>query len=174
MKKQSLVFVLCAVLACLCVGAAHAGTIAVPVKGVIEANGSVDLSFTFFGRAAGGRELFSVTKTLQVVDNVYYGEVQVPDTLFHGRERVYFEVARPSAPAIALGARSQFTSRDGDVHDRAVTVLGMCSLCFTCGGSFPIFNGAFTNTGTNPSERSSSCSGSVGSVNDSRPFICCQ
>jgi len=153
--------------------AAYAGTVSVPVKGVIDANGSVELSFTFYGRAAGGRELFSATRTLPVADHVYYGEIEVPDTLFHGREKVYFEVARPSAPAIALGARGQFTNRDAGAPNRSVSIQG-CSLCFTCGGTFPVFAGAFTNTGTSPSERGSSCSGSVGSVNDTRPFLCCQ
>jgi len=172
MRKQTFVFVLFALLL-LSVGAAQAGTISVPVKGMIDAQGSVQLNISFFGRASGGRELFAATKTLQVVDNVYYGMVDVPDTLFHGREKVYFEVARPSAPAIALGERAQFTNREGGAPNRSVTLQG-CSLCFTCGGTFSVFQGAFTNTGTGPSERGSSCSGTVSTRSDTRPFLCCQ
>ena len=174
MKKQALVFTLFAVLVVLSLGTAQAGNISVPVKGVIDANGSVQLNITFYGRATGGRELYSVTRTLAVADNVYFGMVDVPDTLFHGREKVYFEVARPSAPAIVIGERAQFTNRDaGSPPQRSVSIQG-CSLCFTCGGTFGVFQGAFTNTGTSPQERGSSCSGSVTSRADTRPFLCCQ
>jgi hypothetical protein len=175
MKKQALVFVLFAVLVCLSMGAAQAGTISVPVKGVIAANGSVQLTFSFYGRAVGGNELFSVTKTLPVSSNIYFGMVEVPDSVFQGRERVFFEVARPSAPAIPLGERAQFTNRDPGAPNRTVTLLG-CSQCFTCGGSFPVFSGAF-NTAASPqvNERGSSCSGAATVARtDVRPFLCCQ
>lgn len=176
MKKQVLVFSLFAVLVVLSLGTAQAGNISVPVKGVIDANGSVDLSFTFYGRAVGGRELFSATKTLQVTNNIYFGMVEVPDTLFNGREKVFFEVTRPSAPAIVLGERAQFTNREaGGPPQRSVSIVG-CSQCFTCGGAFPVFSGAF-NTAASPqvNERGSSCSGAAtASRTDTRPFICCQ
>ncbi len=49
-----------------------------------------------------------------------------------------------------------------------------CSLCFSCGGVFPVFSGSFAGSGANNvTERGSSCSGSLTSRTDSRPFLCC-
>jgi hypothetical protein len=144
----------------------------VPVKGVIDAAGSVELLLTFYDRAVGGREIYSVTRTLPVADNIYFDMVDVPESALRGRLRVFVEVARADTPAIPLGERQQFARRSA-APNRAVSIQG-CSLCFTCGGTFRFFQGAFTNTGTAPQERGSSCSGSVVSRADTRPFLCCQ
>jgi hypothetical protein len=144
---------------------------AVPVKGTIEATGSVELLITIYDREAGGRELYSVTATLPVEMNTYFDMINVPDAIFRGRQTIYVEVARPSAPAIALEARAQFTKPGG--VNKAFAVLG-CSLCYTCGGSYPVFNGAFVTPGVGTQERGKSCSGKVESRLDFRPHLCCQ
>lgn len=148
----------------------------IPVKGIIQEAGSVELLFTIYDREQGGRELYSVTTTVEVEKNTYFGSINVPDELFRGRQTVYIEVARPSAPAIGLEARSQFTKPGGRPAGRAnksVTILG-CSLCYTCGGSYPIFSGAFVTPGLGTKERGRSCSGKVSSTLDFRPHLCCQ
>jgi hypothetical protein len=149
---------------------------AVPVKGAIEATGLVKLLITIYDREIGGNELYSLTATLPVEDNTYFGMINVPNTVFQGRQKVYIEVARPSAPAIALEARSQFMKSGGGStggSDKSFTIRG-CSLCYTCGGSYPIFNGAFVTTGLGTAERGNSCSGNVTSNIDFRPHLCCQ
>jgi hypothetical protein len=46
------------------------------------------------------------------------------------------------------------------------------SLCFTCGGDWPIFAGAFT-TPVAASERGAACFGGFSTLrNDHRPFLC--
>jgi len=51
-----------------------------------------------------------------------------------------------------------------------------CNVCFTCGGDWPIFAGAFhaVNTGLQTFERGSACSGTLHSSNDTNPFLCCK
>ncbi|HSG39522.1 MAG TPA: hypothetical protein VLE27_07765 [Thermoanaerobaculia bacterium] len=144
----------------------------VPIKGTIEGNGPVDLVITIFDRETKGRELYSVTKTLPVYGNTYFGMINVPDGAFRGRQTVYVEVARSSAPAIALEPRAQFT-KPGGPNDKAFTLRG-CSLCFSCGGSYPLFSGAFVTPGAGTSERGRACSGNVTSRIDFRPHLCCQ
>ncbi|HEX7184750.1 MAG TPA: hypothetical protein VF756_23190, partial [Thermoanaerobaculia bacterium] len=132
--------------------------------------------FTVYGREEGGRELYSVIATVPVEENMYFGSINVPDELFRGRRTVYIEAARPSEPALGLEARSQFTKPGGRSAGRAresVSILG-CSLCYTCGGSYPIFSGAFVTPGLGTKERGRSCSGDVSSRLDFRPHLCCQ
>lgn len=148
----------------------------IPVKGTIQAAGPVELLFTIYDREEEGRELYSVTATVEVEENMYFGSINVPDELFRGRRTVYIEAARPSEPALGLEARSQFTKPGGRPAGRAresVTILG-CSLCYTCGGSYPIFSGAFVTPGLGTKERGRSCSGDVSSRLDFRPHLCCQ
>jgi hypothetical protein len=175
MRTSKLAFVVFALLICLA-QVAVAATTSIPVKGRINATGSVDLLITIYDREVGGTELYSMTKTLAIDRGVYFGMVDVPESVMTGRQKVFVELARPSAPAIAIAARSQFAQR-GDAQaaspNKAVSIQG-CSLCFTCGGTFTVFQGAFTTTGTAPQERGSSCSGAVISRTDTRPFLCCQ
>jgi hypothetical protein len=49
-----------------------------------------------------------------------------------------------------------------------------CNICFTCGGDWPIFAGSIRSNPANPTERGSSCSGSLVSRTDSSPFLCCK
>jgi hypothetical protein len=149
---------------------------AVPVKGTVEATGSVELLITFYDREMGGQELYSLAAVLPVEKNTYFDMINVPNAIFRGRQTVFVEVARPSAPAIALETRSQFTKPSGDRAGRvskSFAILG-CSLCYTCGGSYPLFNGAFVTTGLGTAERGRSCSGTVDSRIDFRPHLCCQ
>jgi hypothetical protein len=156
-------------------GALDSSSTAVPVKGTIQATGSVALLITIYDRESGGRELYSVTADIPVERNTYFDTINVPDTVFRGRQTVYVEVASPSAPAIALEPRAQFTKPGarGAVTNKASAPVG-CSLCYSCGGSFPIFSGAFVTPGVGTQERGRSCSGDVAPRLDFRPHLCCQ
>jgi hypothetical protein len=49
-----------------------------------------------------------------------------------------------------------------------------CSLCFTCGGAWPIFAGSWPVAAPmNPTERGSGCADPLTIRSDSRPFLCC-
>jgi hypothetical protein len=155
--------------------AASAST-SVPIKGIIEATGSMELLVTIYDSETEGHELYSLITRVPVENQTYFDMVNVPNTIFRGNQTVYIEVARPSAPAIALEPRSQFTKPGGERiggADKSFAILG-CSLCYTCGGSYPIFNGAFATPGLGTAERGKSCSGKVESRLDFRPHLCCQ
>jgi hypothetical protein len=51
-----------------------------------------------------------------------------------------------------------------------------CNVCFTCGGDWPVFAGSISllPSGSTPSERGSSCSGSLSARSDRSPFLCCR
>jgi hypothetical protein len=147
-------------------------SIAIPVKGTIEAIGSVELLITLYDGKTSGHELYTMTATIPVESKMYFAMIHVPDVVFRGRQTVYVEVAKPSAPAIPLEPRAQFT-KPGGATDKSFTIRG-CSLCFSCGGSYPTFSGAFGSTGLGTAERGKSCSGTVDSRFDFRPYLCCQ
>jgi hypothetical protein len=50
-----------------------------------------------------------------------------------------------------------------------------CSLCFTCGGRWPVFSGAIPAGSTaDPNERGSACAGDFQIRSDARPQLCCK
>jgi len=48
-----------------------------------------------------------------------------------------------------------------------------CNICFTCGGDWPIFSGSIRSDGDRPFERGGGCSGTLRTIIDSSPFLCC-
>ena len=50
-----------------------------------------------------------------------------------------------------------------------------CTLCYSCGGNWPMFSGAIpTSFGASPYERGSSCSGALMPRSDTLPYLCCK
>jgi hypothetical protein len=50
-----------------------------------------------------------------------------------------------------------------------------CTQCFTCGGDWPLFEGAWSVANSSVTERGAACSGVPGTqTTDSRPFLCCR
>ena len=50
-----------------------------------------------------------------------------------------------------------------------------CNVCFTCGGDWPVFAGAWNSPNFAATERGSACSGALGTaLNDRSPFLCCR
>ena len=50
-----------------------------------------------------------------------------------------------------------------------------CNVCFTCGGDWPVFAGAWSSANFAATERGSGCFGPLGtSLNDRSPFLCCR
>ena len=97
--------------------------------------------------------------------------------------------AMAMALSFAFGAHAQTTAQTttqavnntGSSKPTTVTAQAVnnqtavaCNLCFTCGGDWPVFAGAFTPVGANPTERGSACAGALIVRSDSRPFLCCR
>ncbi|NEO00966.1 MAG: hypothetical protein F6K50_37770 [Moorea sp. SIO3I7] len=60
----------------------------------------------------------------------------------------------------------------------AAATVSACSLCFTCGGSWPIYSGTIGKiapaSSLTPKERGGSCSGSLEYRDDDHPYLCCR
>ena len=53
--------------------------------------------------------------------------------------------------------------------------VSACSLCFSCGGAWPVFSGVIpTRTGASPWERGPECSGPLAATSDTGPYLCCR
>jgi hypothetical protein len=54
------------------------------------------------------------------------------------------------------------------------TAVG-CNICFTCGGDWPVFAGAWNSANFAAVERGPGCSGELSTAFDDRaPFLCCR
>ncbi len=60
-----------------------------------------------------------------------------------------------------------------EIPDGSVNGSQLCSLCFTCGGNYPVFSGGFRSMGDNPTERGGACEDPLQGRTDSFPFLCC-
>ena len=57
----------------------------------------------------------------------------------------------------------------------AAASASACSLCYDCGGNWPIFSGVIpTREGAMPYERGPACSGNLTPTSDTAPYLCCQ
>ena len=54
------------------------------------------------------------------------------------------------------------------------TAVG-CNICFTCGGDWPVFAGAWNSANFGAVERGPECSGELSAdLDDRAPFLCCR
>jgi hypothetical protein len=53
-------------------------------------------------------------------------------------------------------------------------ILDACTICFTCGGEWPRFQGSIRSVGDFPTERGGGCGGGLIGRNDTSPFLCCK
>jgi hypothetical protein len=152
-------------------------TTSVPFKGTIAKDGDAELILRLYDRAIGGTKLFEETTVVEVSQGVYVAFMEVPSAVIARHPTVWMEVARQETPYLPLGARKPFAMRRAENNPQAITCPsgGCATLCFTCGGAYPFYNGGWPlAAGSMPTERGSSCSGTLTSVADTFPFLCTQ
>jgi hypothetical protein len=150
-------------------------TTGVPFKGLMAEDGNVELILRLYDQAHGGTRLFEEIREAEVRQGVYALDVEVPSEIVTKHPTVWMEVARAAEPDKSLEERTAFrTRRSGEVLPQAPLCLGSCvSLCFTCGGSFPLFSGGIpVPSGSSVIERGVGCDGSLVSRSDPRPQLC--
>jgi len=182
MKKTTL-FLLIGALALMCIPV-MAGP-ALPVKGVLSVSSSPDAKegteatviLRLYDRQFAGTKLYEERQTVTAdslgIFVAFVGEgtrFGVPTSITDAHRTLWAEWALASSPGIVREARLEITHKRAS--GEAITVNVNPSMCFTCGGSYPIFSGSWTVSPANPTERSSSCSGSLITRVDSRPFLC--
>ena len=73
---------------------------------------------------------------------------------------------QPSKEKVMRGSAADITPAPGD---------SACSLCYSCGGGWPVFSGAIpTRTDAQPWERASACTGNLAPATDGAPYLCCR
>ena len=80
--------------------------------------------------------------------------------------------------AVATLAQVQQPPKEPLQTDRGMRTVSACSICFTCGGSWPIYSGTIgllePAASYAPTERGSGCSGSLSYEEDTHPYLCCR
>jgi hypothetical protein len=147
-------------------------TVRLPVKGVLRVNGPVSLTFRVYDRATGGRLIYQETQRVNVQRGVYFAMVgQRPGGLSAALARTPLLWVEAVRNGRALGPRQSFSGYR--IGTQAIT-LRFASICFTCGGGWPVFAGSIRSQGDTPTERGGSCSGGLAARSDSSPFLCTQ
>jgi hypothetical protein len=151
-------------------------TTIVPFKGLTK--GSNDrMVLKIYDQAVGGAAIFEVTRKVDVSNGVYVAFVDVPSEILNAKTNIWLEVSSEADPFTPIGERTPFAiRRSGGTTQAIVCPAGGCaSLCFTCGGAYPTFNGSFPlPAGSQPTERGASCAGGLVLTADTRPFLCTQ
>ena len=82
--------------------------------------------------------------------------------------------------ALALAAPGMASAAGGKAippsvgHAANNQTAAACSICFTCGGDWQVFNGSIRSVGDTPTERGAGCGNPLTSRGDSSPFLCCR
>jgi hypothetical protein len=76
------------------------------------------------------------------------------------------EAVKPLMPASPPASRRSLTSASANMQ-----VPAEASICYTCGGDWPIYSGTLP-TASGAAERGSACAGSIASSTDTIPYLC--
>jgi hypothetical protein len=162
---------------------------AIPVKGFVAASliaptdksaaiQTVSVLLRLYDRQFGGTLLYQERQTVAVeADGIFVAMVGagttagVPARITSTYSTVWADYSLASTPG-NISNRQEITHSSGATSNLVPDGGQMVSLCFTCGGNWPNFSGSFTNTGTGPTERAGSCTGTLIVRTDSRPFLC--
>ena len=144
--------------------------VSLPVKGRIAArDGRVDLTFKVYDRAQGGRLIHSETQRVDVRRGIYFAMVGGRAAALRSTPQTWVEVSRSGRP---VGERQAFEVDSGGDVGVETHIPGSAAFCFSCGGRWPIFTGAFTTEQGDPTEFGGGCANPLTVRSDTRPFLC--
>ena len=145
-----------------------------------RSNGVVDLMLRLYAAQTGGSPLFVEHQAVPVQNGVYLAFIGaataggIPPAIYNAHGTFWIE-AVPASGASTNVVRTPFTlRRDASTPGTDAITLTFAvdnSVCFTCGGTWPVFSGMITSAG-HATERSSACGGSLVYSADSSPYIC--
>jgi hypothetical protein len=145
-----------------------------PVKGRIDArDAKTQLSFRVYNAARGGRVVYSESRQVPIVGGVYFAMVGGRGLPLSASRSLWVEVS--TGTGRVLGERQAFTAVSSSDVGAAVAQKSASTYCFTCGGEWPAFSGAFANDIIGGvAERGSTCVGRIEITSDTFPFLCSQ
>jgi len=145
-----------------------------PFKGLITREGvtregKVNLVLKIYDQSHGGTKLYEGVHEVEVTQGQYFALIQVPSETIGRSETIWLEAASVEEKEMPLEPRQQFVLRPTAVTNG----IAGAAICFTCVGSFPIQRGAIpVPSGSQTTEYSSGCSGTLSLRTDARPFLC--
>jgi hypothetical protein len=180
MSRVALPIFLFVLLAAQPVQAQEEMTTMIFVKDYIDETEPVELVISVYDQPQGGMLLYQVTKSVTPEDGIFDDSIKVPSEILSRHPQVFVEFAKASSPSDPLsGERMQFAQRgvsSRDTQERAdppSQSADLISVCFTCGGQFPLEAGAINaGTGSHNHQRGPGCSGGLRDMVDRRPRIC--
>ena len=146
-------------------------------------NRSVSVVLKLYDLEFGGRVLFEERQTVQVDEAGMFvahigantqGGIPARITDEHSTMWAEYSLVSGGVRASNVTGRQEMTHRRGIGTNVLVNVPTSTTLCYSCGGSWPYFQGSWNvvYSSTNVTERGSSCSGSPTTRGDSRPYLC--
>lgn len=145
--------------------------------------GVADLMLRLFATPTGGTPLFVERQAVQVQNNSYLafiGSVTpggIPATIYNAHGTFWIEATPAVSLSNASTARTPFTLRRDATTPAGTDSITLSfsvdnSVCYTCGGAWPVFSGMIPSAGGHATERASGCGGALVYATDASPYIC--
>jgi hypothetical protein len=146
-----------------------------------NATGAVSLVLRLYAQQTSGAPLFEERQTVTVQNGSYLAFIGsatpggIPASIYNAHGTFWIEAVPTSAPNSAV-ARVPFTLRRDASTPVGTDSISLSfavdpSVCYTCGGAWPIFTGMITSAG-HATERGVGCGGVLTYSVDSSPYIC--
>jgi hypothetical protein len=145
-------------------------------------NGAVDLMLRVYADKTGGAPLFQERQTVQVQNGRYIANIGaatpggIPAGVYNSRGTFWLEADPVGAMNPGATERTPFTlRRDASTPGTDSITLTFAvdsSICYTCGGAWPVFGGIVYPGNGHAYERPGACGGALTYSVDGSPFLC--
>lgn len=167
----------------LAAGPVASQVLTIPHKASVSGSAtSADLVLRLFATQTGGTPLFTERQTVAVQNGRYLASIGsatpggIPASVYNAHGTFWID----AVPATSLNdqtVRVPFTlRRDSSTPGTDNISLNFAvdvSVCYTCGGSWPVFSGMIHSAGSTAWERAGGCAGAlVNGAADASPYIC--
>jgi len=147
-----------------------------------QSNGVADLVLRLFATQTGGTALFTERQSVPVQNGTYLAFIGsatpggIPASVYNAYGTFWIDATPATSLSNDTTPRVPFTlRRDASTPGTDSVTLSFAvdnSVCFTCGGAWPVFSGMIPSSGGHATERHASCSGALTYSTDSSPYIC--
>jgi hypothetical protein len=147
-----------------------------------HANGVVDLMLRVYADKIGGSPLFQERQTVQVQNGSYIAYIGsatpggIPASVYNSRGTFWLEADPVGAMTSGATQRTPFTlRRDASTPGTDSITLSFAvdsTICYTCGGAWPVFGGIVYPGNGHATERPSACGGALTYRVDGSPYLC--
>jgi hypothetical protein len=147
-----------------------------------HSNGVVDLILRLYATQTSSTPLFVERQAVPVQNGSYLAFIGsatpggIPASVYDAYGTFWIEANPASSLSSDTSARTPFTlRRDASTPGTDAITLTFAvdsSVCYTCGGAWPVFSGMIPSAGGHATERPAGCGGNFTYANDGSPYIC--